>query len=373
MAYPTTTLADFSELSREEKVAACARARLLLGRGNVPAETSVEGLIGGGKPDEYSRPEGGDREHIPKPNVTPPPADASMAQILLFMREQQRADREEAQAARAVDKEEARAARAAADAQIRLLADQLAAARHSTADSKSKFDLRFKRAKDMINPMLGPLPEQTKEIVKYFESAQRLFTLYSIDEDLRCPLVSSLLSHKAKQLLHRLPVDAIRTFDGLRANLLREFRLTPHFYCEQFATSTKYKSENFTQYATRVEVDFQLYLKSRKIRDGDYQKLRQLMIHDKFYQSVPTHLTDFATLCEMDGWVEAQPLAEKLDLYNCDRQVGSAYSHPGGGSPKSRRGGPFNSGGMSKANKPSGSNNEVKTTEATGRSPNSTP
>ena len=68
-------------------------------------------------------------------------------------------------------------------------------------------------------------------MVKFFENAERFFALYYIDDDLKCPIItnnSQLLSDKAKQLLHRDPVDAVKTFTDLCTNLLREFRLTPH-------------------------------------------------------------------------------------------------------------------------------------------------
>ena len=160
--------------------------------------------------------------------------------------------------------------------------------------------------------MLGKMPHQPKDTIRWFETVQRLFTLYSIDTDLKCPLVSSLLSDKAKQLLHRLPVDAVRTYEDLRDNLLREFKLTPNFYLDQFATSYKYKSENYTQYATRVEVNFQLYLKSRKIQDGDYPRLRQFMLHHKFYQSIPPHLqTSLLFVKWTAGWKHS-PLQRNL-------------------------------------------------------------
>ena len=125
--------------------------------------------------------------------------------------------------------------------------------------------------------------------------------MYSIDEDLKCPILNTLLSDKAKQLLHRIPVADIRTFNDMRTHLLREFRLTPQFYGEQFTSSQKFRSESYTQYATRVDVDFKLYLQSRKIPCGDFYALRQLMLHDKLYQCIPTNLQNFAILCEIDG------------------------------------------------------------------------
>ena len=151
--------------------------------------------------------------------------------------------------------------------------------------------------------------------------------------------------------------------------------MTPAFYYDLFVSSQKYKSENYTQYATRVEVDFKLYLQSRKIQDGDYKRLKQLMLHDKFTQCIPQNLQDFAIHCEMDGWQEVQPLAGKLDLYSNDRKVDNALSHSGSGPPKPRQGGYPGSGGRGKNNKPSEANtgSTGKSTKGGGQSSNSNP
>ena len=221
-----------------------------------------------------------------------------------------------------------------------------------------------------MSGVLGKMPDAAKDVVKFFENAERFFTLYSIDEDLKCPILNSLLSDKAKQLLHRIPVATVQTFEGLRTNLLREFKLTQQFHYEQFSNSQRYKSENFTQYATRVEVDFKLYLQSRKVTDGDYDRLRQLMLHDKFSQSIPSNLLDFTALYEIDGWKDVQTLAERLDLYSCDRKVDNTSTHQGSGPHRPKQGGAFGSGNGGKHNqaKPSGSDLDQKTTEGMGGS-----
>ena len=139
-AYPSTTLAEFMELSREDKITAVSEARLLINAGNFPAVMSVEGMRGGRGQDLFSSPHGeaDDREHIPKRDLTPPPADAGLTQVLLYMQQQQRIEREEARREAEVAREEARreaeaareearrayeAQKAATDAQIKLLAD----------------------------------------------------------------------------------------------------------------------------------------------------------------------------------------------------------------------------------------------------------
>ena len=231
-AYPSTTLLQFSALRREDKIDAVVKARIMLNVGNQRVTMSVEDLREGRDPDEFA-----------SPDPAPPPADASVAQILMFMQQQMRADKIEAEArardarreaeARAEDarreaearaeevrrEAEARAEevrreaeareerlRRESDEKIRILADQLQATRQSCITNDAKFDFRFKRAKELVGGVLGKMPDGGRDVLKYFESAERFFTMYSIDEDLKCPILNTLPSDKDKQLLHRIPV-----------------------------------------------------------------------------------------------------------------------------------------------------------------------
>ena len=222
-AYPSTTLATFSTLIREDKIDAVVKARLLLNVGNHPVLVSVENLGEGRDTEEFDSPMGNtgqererDRAHGrgAEPPLAQPPADASLAQILLFMQQQQQHAQTQQQIQLATTQQQMQAQKAASDRQIQLLADQLEATRRSTDTNNNKFDVRLKRAKELLSGVLGRMPDDGRSVVKYFETAERFFTLYSIDDDLKCPILNSLLSDKAKQLLHRIPIDAIKTFDA---------------------------------------------------------------------------------------------------------------------------------------------------------------
>ena len=215
----------------------------MLNVGNQRVTMSVEDLREGRDPDEFASPE-----------PAPTPADASVAQILMFMQQQMRADKREAQEARREAEARAEEVRREAEAReerlrresdekIRILADQLQATRQSSITNDAKFDVRFKRAKELVGGVLGKMPDGGPGVLKYFESAERFFTMYSIYEDLKCPILNTLLSDKAKQLLHRIPVADIRTFNDMRAHLA-EFRLTPQFYGEQFLLLLRSSGQN---------------------------------------------------------------------------------------------------------------------------------
>ena len=108
VAYPSTSLHDFDSLTREDKIKAVAQARMLLRLGNQPVIMSVENLLEGktqrevwefGSPRSHASHVRAASHHSdsrgPSPlhNPVAPPAllatDASIAQVLCFMQQQQ--------------------------------------------------------------------------------------------------------------------------------------------------------------------------------------------------------------------------------------------------------------------------------------------
>ena len=119
VAYPSTTMAAFDQLSREDKINAAARARMLLSAGNKPVTTSVEHLIGDKVGDEFQSPSIGHEqaeEFVPKPVM--PAADASIAQMLVLMQQQQAQQL-------TIMQQQMEQQRLASAQQIKLLADEL--------------------------------------------------------------------------------------------------------------------------------------------------------------------------------------------------------------------------------------------------------
>ena len=71
-AYPSTTLSQFSALKREDRIDAVVKARMMLNVGNQHVTMSVEDLR-----------EGRDLDEFASRDPAPPPADTSVAQILI--------------------------------------------------------------------------------------------------------------------------------------------------------------------------------------------------------------------------------------------------------------------------------------------------
>ena len=217
------------------------------------------------------------------------------------------------------DKDAALATQRATDIQIKMLAEQLEKSSNAATHNKTNFDTRLRNAQTIFKNVLSQMPSASKDLIKYFDEVERFFELNKTDDDLKVPLLNQLLSVKAKQLINRLPLEETTDYDSLKAALIREFHLTPLAFRELFDKIEKHTDESFTQFATRIEVNFKYYLKSRKVED-DFERLRLLMISDKLRQHIPSHLLDFATQQELHDWLTPQKLAHQLDAFNADRK-----------------------------------------------------
>lgn len=331
IVYPNSlNAAKISEFSRDELIKRITRGRLFLGiLTRIPE--SLE-------------------EKFPfvvevKPVGEPEVSEMSVDQLLkYFLMRDERRDKEEA-----LRREEQRRKEARQD-QIRKeeweRADRLhreereerererreMEARHRTSlDRDNKKELRVKRASDVLSKTVGIFPEDPLSIPTFFHLLERQFVLNAIDEDLFLPLLNQLLTDKARRLVARLSDDEAASYAVLKQALLREFQLTPSKYRENFVNTVKNREETFVNLATRLEVGLKYYLESRKIKLNDENRpLFNLLIADRLKECVPDYLMDFVRDKELDNWLQPQKLAELLDTFVADKQVGGNQSHNGG-------------------------------------------
>src|SRR5271165_1592698 len=88
-------------------------------------------------------------------------------------------------------------------------------------ETNRKIETRLKKANDIMRGVLYPMSvNDACEIPTYFESAERLFEMNHIDEDLRVSLITPFLNDKSRRLLFSMSAEDLRTFEQLKAALL---------------------------------------------------------------------------------------------------------------------------------------------------------
>ena len=113
-------------------------------------------------------------------------------------------------------------------------------------EDNTKMDVRLKRANDIMRGILYHMnAHDPGDIPMYFESVERLFTMNSIEEDLWISLLTPFLDDKSRRLMSCMSANDLSTFDQLRNAILREHRLTPMVYRNNFTQAVKNRDESY--------------------------------------------------------------------------------------------------------------------------------
>ena len=152
-------------------------------------------------------------------------------------------------------------------------------------------EILFKRYSDLLKSTLSNQPDNDFDLPVYLNSIKTIFKLHNVLLDLRETLLIPYLNSKTKTLICRLTPDQIKTYEGLKTTLLREFRFTPHQYRVQFNRAFKRIAESYVQFNTRLITMFKYYINSRNVKDFD--SLVNLIITDRLKDSSPDNVHNF--------------------------------------------------------------------------------
>jgi len=155
-------------------------------------------------------------------------------------------------------------------------ADSDRRARQEHNDRENKLEVRLKRMSDLMRGLIPKFPDDLTKIPDYLNSIQRLFTLYSVSNDLKITLVTPHFSEKARLLLITLPPNEIESYEGFRDAILREFKLTPEKYLEGFNRTDKIGGESYENLSTRLRSNLR-FSKEKKVCSSKYPSERWLV------------------------------------------------------------------------------------------------
>jgi hypothetical protein len=184
-------------------------------------------------------------------------------------------------------------------------------------DSK-RIDIRLKRASSLMKSILYAMPSDSNDLPLYFQNVDRLFDMNYIDDDLRVSLLAPYLTDKARKALMVLPLESINTYEKWKQALLREHRLTPRLYRQNFNSIVREPNETCLQFNTRLTCLLRYYLDSREI-NGSFDKLVNLILSDRLKDSLFSRTRYHISDREGTGWLESSKIAEMVDLYEGER------------------------------------------------------
>ena len=164
--------------------------------------------------------------------------------------------------------------------------------RKGEAEQKRKESLagQTKFYGDALKYSLPKMSGDVCEYPSYFQAVENIFAMYEVPRYLQSTLLIPMLNERCKSLLARLPNEHLGDYKEVHDYLLREFKLTPEQYRDQFWTATKTTNETYTLFGTRVKNLFSYYLESRTAASKD--DVIDLLVSDRIKQTLPASCLD---------------------------------------------------------------------------------
>src|SRR3954468_1224099 len=189
-------------------------------------------------------------------------------------------------------------------------------------EKDSRRDSRLKRATDNLKGRLSEQPEDLKTMINFFKAFESSFTAYNIDEDLKVSILIPYLNNRSKQLV--LALETGTTFEQVKIAILAEYNFSPRMYRSAFLDAFRSLGESAVQFVTRITNSLELYLDSRDI-NKDYNKLLELIISDRFRDTLDEETRHYVADHEHDGWMLPKRMAQLIDAYQSERHPNWNY------------------------------------------------
>jgi len=181
-----------------------------------------------------------------------------------------------------------------------------------------------KRYGDIMRHVLPKLPKENSELPQFFETAEKLFEMYGVPDEVKAKLLIPLLTTKA--LVNRLSIDKLADYAEVKQFLLLEYKLTPREYKDRFDTAVKGVSETYMLFAARLRNLFTYYLSSRGITK--LESLCDLLISDRLKAALPKGPLNYVLSLEGEDWFAPDKVASLADMFTNNQ--GPVGGHKGG-------------------------------------------
>ena len=186
---------------------------------------------------------------------------------------------------------------------------------------------RTKRFGDTLKHVLPPMLHEIAERPQFFDTVEKLYSIYEVPVDLQAKLLIPLLTPRAKTVIGRMPATEMEQYEALKGFLLAEFKLTPREYKARFDDAAKRSDETYVLFAARLRNLLAYYLRSRKI-GNDFDKLCDLIVSDRLKGALPYGPLNYVLSLEGDDWYNPDRVATLSDIYVNNHPARSGESKP---------------------------------------------
>ena len=122
--------------------------------------------------------------------------------------------------------------------------------------------------------------------------------------DLVARILPSLLYEKANNIYSRLDIDTCRSYDSVKTEILRGFRLNPKAYLQKFRTMKRYGEDSYSQFLHKLKDVQNYYLESKQITE--FQSLCDDMLLEQFRSELPGEFGVFVDQRHVSGYGDGE-------------------------------------------------------------------
>jgi len=159
---------------------------------------------------------------------------------------------------------------------------------------------RTKKFGDALRHVLPHMPGEHAELPQFFDTVEKLFTIYQVSADVQAKPLIPILSTQAKTIIGRMTSDDLMSYDKVKQFLLTEFRLTPKEYKRRYDTASNNVSETYVLFASRLGNLLSYYLRSRGVED--FATLCELLVSDKLKSCLSPGTLNYVLSLEGYDW-----------------------------------------------------------------------
>ena len=132
-------------------------------------------------------------------------------------------------------------------------------------------------------------PFQEKEVDKFFLHFEKIATSLKWPKEFWPLLIQSVLTGKAQIAYSSLSIEQSAVYETVKRFILKAYELVPEAYRQKFRNTRKQEGQTFVELAREKERLFDRWAASKEI-DGDFQKLKQLMLIEEFKRCISNDL-----------------------------------------------------------------------------------
>ncbi|XP_038052264.1 uncharacterized protein LOC119724977 [Patiria miniata] len=141
-------------------------------------------------------------------------------------------------------------------------------------------------------PKLPSFHDDKDDLDSYLQRFERYATSQKWPPETWAINLCALLTGKALYVSTRIPKDLVNDYDTLKKALFKQYNLTEDGFRVKFRTAKPDKEESPTQFAVRLENDFDRWIDLAKIA-GTYTGLKSLILREQFISSCSPELSIF--------------------------------------------------------------------------------